>query len=90
MDGADGMDDPLARTEGGYGRHATSGCDDGPTADVLRLHRRVPSSGSMRLEFATMQPASTLQPAMRLTPMENGTSAIAISTAAARKGAPGR
>ena len=49
-----------------------------------------PSSRRMHVELATTQSASTLQPAMRLTPIENGTSARAISTAAPRKGAPGR
>ena len=51
---------------------------------------RFPSSRSMHLELAAMRSAPTLQLAMRLTPMENGTSASAISTAAPRKGAPGR
>ena len=69
---------------------AASGRGYGPGADVLRLHRRFPSSRCMHLELATMQSASTLQPAIRLTPTENGTSARAISTAAPRKGAPGR
>ena len=63
-------------------------------ADIRGSARRArycfPSSRCMHLELATTQSASTLQPAMRLTPMENGTSARAISTAAPRKGAPGR